>query len=145
MDKIKRIALVAHDQRKHDLLDWCQHNKKLLNDHQLFATGTTGSILRQGTGLDIKALKSGPLGGDLQLGTMITDGQLDLLIFFWDPMCAQPHDVDIKALLRISVVYNIPVACNRSSADFLISSPLFSQEYTPLVKDYKQHINRLAE
>ena len=132
----KRIALVAHDQRKQDLLEWARFNSDKLAGHHLFATGTTGKLIVDNTGLEVKCLKSGPLGGDQQLGAMIADLKLDILIFFWDPMTAQPHDVDVKALLRMSVLYNVVVACNRASADFIISSSLFDSVYEPILKDY---------
>ena len=136
MKESKRIALVAHDQRKQDLLEWVRHNARTLSRHTLFATGTTGKVIRDSCNLQIKLLKSGPLGGDQQLGAMIANEELDVLIFFWDPMSAQPHDVDVKALLRMSVLYNVAVACNRATADFLISSIFFETEYTPIKKDY---------
>ena len=142
MEKQKRIALVAHDQRKEDLLEWVKHNKEMLSHHDLYATGTTGRVLADSCDLKIERLISGPLGGDQQLGAMISKGQLDILIFFWDPMAAQPHDVDVKALLRMSVLYNIPTACNRSTADFLISSGMFNAKYAPILKDYSQYISR---
>lgn len=142
MKPIKRIALVAHDERKADLLDWIARNKPVLSKHDLYATGTTGGLAAEQCGLEVNRLKSGPLGGDQQLGAMIADGRLDILIFFWDPMAAQPHDVDVKALLRMSVLYNIPSACNRSTADFMITSPLFNQEYVPKLKDYSHYIAR---
>ena len=142
MKKRKRIALVAHDQRKEDLLTWVKYNVGLLSRHELFATGTTGNIISEKCSIDIHRLKSGPLGGDQQLGAMIANGELDMLIFLWDPMTSQPHDVDIKALLRMSVLYNIPVACNRSTADFIISSSLSNEEYDPVIKDYSQYIGR---
>ena len=145
MEKRKRIALVAHDQRKADLLKWAEYNAKVLSNHELFATGTTGKVLAEACSLEINCLKSGPLGGDQQLGAMIADGKLDILVFFWDPMTPQPHDVDVKALLRMSVVYNIPMACNRSTADFLISSILFDAEYEPTLKDYSKYIARNLE
>ena len=132
----KRIALVAHDERKKDLLEWVKFNADKLFGHQLFATGTTGKLITDNTRLDVKRMKSGPLGGDQQLGAMIADLKLDILIFFWDPMTAQPHDVDVKALLRMSVLYNVVVACNRASADFIISSNLFDSAYDPVLKDY---------
>ena len=138
----KKIALVAHDQRKDDLVGWVEFNAERLSDHELYGTGTTGKIISDRCGLDVHRLKSGPLGGDQQLGAMIAGGELDILIFFWDPMTAQPHDVDIKALLRMSVLYNIPVACNRSSADFIISSSLFNETYDPMIKDYSKYISR---
>jgi methylglyoxal synthase len=135
---MKRIALVAHDLRKQDLLGWVLTNEEKLIGHTLFGTGTTGKLLNDNSGLNIHCLKSGPLGGDQQLGAMIANIELDILIFFWDPMAAQPHDVDVKALLRMSVLYNVAVACNRASADFLISSPLFDTEYANKMKDYSQ-------
>jgi methylglyoxal synthase len=142
MKERKRIALVAHDQRKGDLLSWVKYNTKVLSEHELYATGTTGRIIAKQCSLYIHTLKSGPMGGDQQLGAMIAAGELDILIFLWDPMTPQPHDVDVKALLRMSVLYNIPVACNRSTADFLISSSLFSKEYTPVLKDYSKYLKR---
>ena len=142
MKKRKRIALVAHDQRKEDLLTWVKYNSDLLSRHELYATGTTGNIISEKCSIDIHRLKSGPLGGDQQLGAMIANGELDILIFLWDPMTTQPHDVDVKALLRMSVLYNLPVACNRSTADFLISSSLFNEEYKPVMKDYSKYLKR---
>ncbi len=140
MKEKKRIALVAHDERKQDLLRWVQTNADKLVPHILFGTGTTGKLLSDNSDLSIHRLKSGPLGGDQQLGAMIANLELDILIFFWDPMTAQPHDVDVKALLRMSVLYNVAVACNRATADFLISSPLFASVYEPKIKDYSQLI-----
>ncbi|MGD8718124.1 MAG: methylglyoxal synthase [Candidatus Zixiibacteriota bacterium] len=125
----KKIALVAHDGRKQDLLEWVKFNVGTLGEHKLFATGTTGKVIAEETGLDVHRFRSGPLGGDMQLGAAIAENELDVLIFFWDPMTPHPHDVDVKALLRISVLYNIPTACNRSTADFLISSHLMKEEY----------------
>ena len=142
MGKRKRIVLIAHDNRKADLLDWARYNKGTLIKHDLYATGTTGKIISDKCSLDINRLTSGPLGGDQQLGAMISNGELDVLIFLWDPMTSQLHDVDVKALLRMSVLYNIPVACNRSSADFIISSSLFNEEYDPVIKDYSKYISR---
>lgn len=132
----KRIALVAHDKRKPDLLQWVGKHREVLSAHQLFGTGTTGKLIQQQYQLPLTRMKSGPLGGDQQLGALIADGKLDVLVFFWDPMSAQPHDVDVKALLRMAVLYNILVACNRSTADFLITSALFGESYAPAVKDY---------
>jgi methylglyoxal synthase len=128
----KRIALVAHDNKKQDLLEWASFNRGTLATHDLFATGTTGALVAAQLGLDVVRLESGPLGGDQQVGAMISRGQLDFLVFFWDPLEPQPHDPDVKALLRMTVVWNIPVACNRSTADFIIASPLMSELYRPL-------------
>ena len=136
MDTKKKIVLVAHDNKKPDLLEWADFNKDLLAKHKLFATGTTGALLQKELGLEVERLQSGPLGGDQQIGAKITDGDIDFMIFFWDPLEPMPHDTDVKALLRIAVVWNIPVACNRSSADFIISSPLMSEEYERLVPEY---------
>src|SRR5213082_3327248 len=124
MNKAK-IALVAHDDKKEDLLEWARYNKVLLKQHELYATGTTGKLLEQELGIEIHKLQSGPLGGDQQIGAMIAAGEIDVLIFFWDPLTSQPHNVDVQALLRLAVVWNIPVACNRAP-DFMISSPLLS-------------------
>ena len=142
MKETKRIALVAHDERKKDLLEWVKYNASALRGHRLYATGTTGKMIAEICDLAVNRLQSGPLGGDQQLGAMISNSELDILIFFWDPMSAQPHDVDIKALLRMSVVYNIPTACNRSTADFLISSSLFREPYEPILKDYGEYLMR---
>ena len=135
MKSRKRIALIAHDNRKNGLLDWARYNKDTLATHELYATGTTGRHLADELGLDITLYRSGPLGGDQQVGAAIAEGRIDFVIFFWDPLEPQPHDVDVKALLRIAVVYNIPIACNRSTADFLISSFLMSADYQRLVAD----------
>ena len=132
----KRIALVAHDNKKQELLEWARFNRDLLAGHDLYATGTTGRLLQRTLGLAVVSLQSGPLGGDQQIGSKVVDGAIDFLIFFWDPLEPQPHDPDVKALIRIAVVWNIPVACNRASADFMISSPLMADEYTRLVPDY---------
>lgn len=132
----KRIGLIAHDNQKDELLEWADFNKNVLAAHDLFATGTTGRILASKLGLKIACFRSGPLGGDQQIGAKIGDGALDFLIFFWDPMLPQPHDVDVKALLRLAVLWNIPVACNRATADFIISSPLMSTEYSRIVSDF---------
>ncbi len=154
----KRIALVAHDNRKMDLVGWVEFNWRSLLRHDLVCTGTTGKLVAEtierkrtteggatAPKANIKLLKSGPLGGDQQLGASIAEGDIDLVIFFWDPMSPQPHDVDVKALLRIAVVYNIPMACNRATADFMISSPLFDRAYEPIVKDYSAYIQRILE
>ena len=154
MIKQKYIALVAHDNRKKDLMDWVAWNRKILSNHKLICTGTTGKLIKElfsnknneenENAVSIKILKSGPLGGDQQLGAMIAEGKIDVLVFLWDPMQQQPHDVDVKALLRIAVVYNVPTACNRATADFIISSPLFSCDYKPILKDYSSYITRTA-
>jgi methylglyoxal synthase len=136
MPATKRIALIAHDSKKADLLAWVRFNRDLLARHRLFATGTTGRLLEAELGLGVFRFRSGPLGGDQQIGAKIVEQEIDLVIFFWDPLEAQPHDTDVKALLRIAVVWNIPVACNRASADFIISSPLMVQEYDRILPDY---------
>jgi methylglyoxal synthase len=143
MDNRKNIALVAHDEKKHDLLDWARYNKQLLRQHELYSTGTTGKLLEQELGIEIHKLQSGPLGGDQQIGAMIADGEIDLVIFFWDPLTPQPHDSDVRALLRIAVVWNIPIACNRATADFMIASPLLSNTYKRFSPDYHVYTERL--
>lgn len=155
MAKRKCIGLVAHDQMKNDLLEWVEFNVGTLIQHDIVCTGTTGKlielVLRRYVAKNpeasyrLKRLKSGPLGGDQQLGSMIVDGKVDVFFFFWDPMMQHAHDVDVKALLRITVLYNIPVASNRSTADFIISSPLFQTDYKPKVKDYSNYINRTVD
>ena len=153
MDKTKNIALVAHDNCKQDLIEWVEWNWELLSKHRLICTGTTGMLVEEvieqkkrehnnSKTVSITKLKSGPLGGDQQLGAKISDGEVDVLIFFWDPMQPQPHDVDVKALLRISTLYNVVTACSRSTADFVISSPLFQNVYVPNIRDYNEYIHR---
>jgi methylglyoxal synthase len=142
MQRDKKIALVAHDHKKRDLLEWAQFNRDLLAHHELFATGTTGATLERELDLEITRLQSGPLGGDQQVGAKIADNEIDFLIFFWDPLEPVPHDPDVRALLRMAVVWNIPIACNRASADFMISSPLMDTEYDRLVPDYEEYIAR---
>jgi methylglyoxal synthase len=152
MKKKKNIAIVAHDNRKKDIIEWASYNWQELIQHDLICTGTTGKLveetLREKCDKNNKVpptvtrLKSGPLGGDQQLGALIVEGQVDMLIFFWDPMQPQPHDVDVKALLRITVLYNIPTASNRSTADFIVSSSLFHEDYEPILKDYGAYIKR---
>ncbi|MBI5408731.1 MAG: methylglyoxal synthase [Nitrospirae bacterium] len=151
MEEIKNIALVAHDNRKKDLMEWVEWNYTSLIEHKLICTGTTGVMVEQTLkkklvnekyDIHITKLKSGPLGGDQQLGAMIAEGKVDVIIFLWDPMEPQPHDVDVKALLRIAVLYNIPTACNRATADFLVSSSLIGQKYTPVTKNYESYIKR---
>ena len=141
----KRIALVAHDNMKDDLLEWAAFNRGSLTRHKLYATGTTGSVLTKHLNLEITALMSGPLGGDQQIGAKIAEGEIDMLIFFWDPLEAQPHDPDIRALLRMATVWNIPIASTRSTADFLISSPLMNEEYERQVVNYSGYTGRLNE
>jgi methylglyoxal synthase len=136
MENVKNIVLIAHDSRKKDLLEWAEFNREVLKEHNLFATGTTGALIARSTKLKITCFKSGPLGGDQQVGAQISEGALDILIFFWDPLEPQPHDPDVKALLRIAVLYNIPTACNRATADFLVASPLFHGEYERLLEDF---------
>ncbi|NOZ63313.1 MAG: methylglyoxal synthase [Calditrichaeota bacterium] len=149
----KNIALIAHDNMKKDLAEWVLFNLDTLKKHHLITTGTTGKFVeesvenRKGSDcekilLNITRLKSGPLGGDQQMGALIADGKIDMMIFFWDPMEPHPHDVDVKALLRIATVYNIPLACNRSTADFMISSPLMNEDYKPVVKDFSSYVHR---
>ena len=131
----KRIALIAHDNMKRDLLEWATYNVGTLGRHDLFATGTTGAMIESALGLDITRYRSGPLGGDQQVGAGVAEGRIDFIIFFWDPLAPQPHDVDVKALLRLAVVYNVPIACNRATADFLLSSPLMGEEYERRLPD----------
>src|SRR5574338_450658 len=130
----KRVALIAHDNCKADLLDWARYNRGTLDRHELYATGTTGALLELELGLSVWRFLSGPLGGDQQVGAAIVEARLDFVIFFWDPLEPHPHDVDVKALLRIAVVHNVPIACNRATADFLLSSPLMPREYDRLME-----------
>ena len=141
----KKIALVAHDNKKRDLLEWAKFNRDLLAHHEVFATGTTGEALERELGFEIHKLQSGPLGGDQQIGARIVSNEIDFLIFFWDPLEPQPHDPDVKALLRMAVVWNIPIACNRATADFVISSPLMEGQYDRLVPDYGEYRARRIE
>jgi methylglyoxal synthase len=136
MHRRKRVALIAHDNRKDDLLEWARFNQGTLAAHELYATGTTGALLASELGLEVARFLSGPLGGDQQVGAGIAEGRIDFVIFFWDPLQPQPHDVDVKALLRIAVVCNVPIACNRATADFVLSSPLMNAPYERMVPDY---------
>ena len=138
----KKIGLVAHDNKKIDLIEWATFNRQILMRHDLVATGTTGALLEEALGVGILKLQSGPLGGDQQLGALIADGEIDFLVFFWDPLEPQPHDPDVKALLRIAVVWNIPMACNRASADLMVSSPLMSSPYERMMPDYRTYLDR---
>jgi methylglyoxal synthase len=142
--RMKRIALIAHDHKKQDLLEWVKFNKDTLLQHDLFATGTTGKVLEQELGSKITIFESGPLGGDQQIGSRIAERCIDFLIFFWDPLESLSHDPDVKALLRMATVWNIPTACNRATADFLISSPLMCQEYPRRLPDYESYRQRLT-
>ena len=138
----KNIALVAHDHKKSELIEWAFYNRSTLANHELFATGTTGTMIEKAIDQPITKFLSGPLGGDQQVGAKIAEGKLDVLIFFWDPMEAQPHDPDVKALLRVAATWNIPVACNRATADFLLTSPLMHEEYEAILTDYSSYTNR---
>jgi methylglyoxal synthase len=155
MEYIKNIGLVAHDNRKKDLAEWVRWNYDKLKKHKLICTGTTGKLVmdvmeqnlseKELSNFHLTRLKSGPLGGDQQLGALISEGKIDMIIFLWDPMQPQPHDVDVKALLRIAVLYNVPTACNRATADYMISSPLLEEEYVPDLKNYDDYINRTMD
>src|SRR5690606_30579201 len=140
----KSVALVAHDNKKQDIVAWCKKHKQDLSGHKLYATGTTGLVVEHETGLPINKLISGPLGGDQQVGSLITEGKIDLLIFFWDPFEPLPHDPDVKALLRIAAVWNIPVACNQISADFFVASALFNSACERRVPDYASYMAKRA-
>ena len=142
MSSSKRIALVAHDNKKSELIEWAIYNKVALSKHRLYGTGTTGTLLEAALSQSVSKFLSGPLGGDQQIGARIAEGKIDVLIFFWDPMEAQPHDPDIKALLRLGVVWNIPFACDRSTADFLLTSPLMHQDYEVIQPDYSLYLKR---
>ncbi len=142
MEPDKRIALVAHDNKKQDLVEWAKFNRDLLAHHRVYATGTTGDMLERELGFDIIKLQSGPLGGDQQVGAMIVNDEINFLIFFWDPLEPMPHDPDVKALLRMAAVWNIPIACNRASADFMISSPLMDSTYSRIIPDYDGYRKR---
>ncbi len=135
MERKKRIALVAHDNTKPDLLDWAKDNKERLAHHKIFATGSTGDLLEDKLGIEVNKLMSGPLGGDQQIGAKITEGDIDFLVFFWDPLESLPHDPDVKALMRMAVLWNIPIACDRASADFIVTSPLMDEEYKRLLTE----------
>lgn len=141
----KRIALIAHDNMKADLLTWVEGNLSQLKQHEIFATGTTGHLLKNQLGLDVHAMISGPLGGDQQIGAMLTTQNIDIVIFFWDPFEAMPHDPDVKALLRLASVWNVPVACNRTTADFLISSPLFATAHSYEIPDYESYLRERTQ
>ena len=138
MPKRKKIALVAHDHKKTEIVEWAKRQREILSKHDLFATGTTGALIEKETKLSVEKFRSGPLGGDLEIGAMISTGEIDCLVFFWDPLAAQPHDPDVRALLRIAVVWNIPVVSNIASADFMFSSPYMAGEYQRLVPDYEE-------
>lgn len=142
MTKRCRIALIAHDHLKPQLVEWCRAHRSVLEHHELHATGTTGALLHETLGLEIVRHRSGPLGGDLQIGALIADGGVDLMVFFWDPLEPQPHDPDVKALLRIAVVWNVPVASNAATADLLLASPLLDGGYVPLRPDHADYLGR---
>ncbi|MCG9874356.1 MAG: methylglyoxal synthase [Leptospiraceae bacterium] len=145
MEKVKNIVLIAHDNRKKDLLEWVIYNRGTLSRHRLFATGTTGKIIQEKADLPVHRFISGPLGGDQQIGAKIVSGEIDFMVFFWDPLTAQPHDPDVKALLRIAVLYNVPMACNRSSADFVISSSLMDEPYNRVIVDYESRLPNVEQ
>lgn len=142
MGQRKRVALVAHDNKKRDILEWAKYNRDALAQHEVYSTGTTGKMLERELNIAVTKLQSGPLGGDQQIGAKIAEGNIEFLIFFWDPLEPLPHDPDVKALLRLAVVWNIPIACNRASADFMFSSPLMSGEYERLMPDFEEYRQR---
>ena len=142
LHKKRRIALIAHDRKKLDLIDWVKFNRETLSEYKLYGTGTTANLILEEANLNIIQLLSGPLGGDQQIGSMIAENKIDIVIFFWDPMSAQPHDTDVKALIRLCAVWNVPIACNKSTADFLISSPLMHNDYQLQIPDYTSYIDR---
>lgn len=142
ISSVKRIALVAHDYKKKDLIEWAYYNRDVLSHHQLFATGTTGKLLEEKLNQPVTKLLSGPLGGDQQMGAMVAEERLDMMVFFWDPMEAQPHDSDVKALLRLAVAWNILMACNRTTADFILTSVLMREDYPVVVPDYTRYLTR---
>jgi len=143
--KQKNIALIAHDSKKHEMIEWCEANKEILKGHFLCGTGTTARMITEATGLPVKGYNSGPLGGDQQIGAKIVEGRIDFVVFFSDPLTAQPHDPDVKALLRIAQVYDIPIANNRATADFIISSPLMESEYSRMLLNFKHNIDMRAK
>ena len=142
---MKTIALIAHDKKKNEMLEFVGHHKELLSEFHLIATHTTGTLINETFGLNVETMMSGPLGGDQQIGAKIAEGVIDFIIFFWDPLEPQPHDPDVKALLRIAVVWNVPVACNRASADFMISSPLMASAYQRALPDFDAHVRRFED
>ncbi len=142
IERDKKVALIAHDNKKRDLVEWAKFNRDLLAHHTVYATGTTGALLERELGFPIRKLESGPLGGDQQIGAKIVDGEIDFVIFFWDPLEPMSHDPDVKALLRMAMVWNIPIACNRATADFMVSSPLMDEEYDRLLPEYETYRNR---
>ena len=145
IDKTKRIALVAHDRKKKDLVDWCERNQEILKGHFLCGTGTTARLIADRTGLPVKGFSSGPLGGDQQIGAKIVEGKVDFMVFFWDPLEAQPHDPDVKALLRIAVVYDIPIANNLATADFMLTSKYMDEVYSRRVENFDKQVRERAE
>ena len=142
ISSVKKIALVAHDNKKKDLIEWAYYNRTVLSQHELIATGTTGKLLEEKLGRPVKKLLSGPLGGDQQMGAMVAEEKLDMMVFFWDPMEAQPHDSDVKALLRLAVAWNILMACNRTTADFILTSVLMREDYPVVIPDYSGYLTR---